>query len=102
MSSKISDERLAELIEFHKENLRGTMPKEVSDYYSDEVSALTELAEYRAREAASTSQYGYREPEYGTVWVPCETAEEAATYGQPGDALVRRRVGPWESVSDDE
>ena len=47
MSSKISDERLTELIEFHKENLRGTRLKEASDYYSDEVSALAELAEYR-------------------------------------------------------
>ena len=84
MDRGLSDERLAELIEFHKENLRGTMPKEVSDYYSDEVSALTELAEYRAREAESTWKHS---PKIGDG---------------PGQEAMRRLVGPWEAVSDDE
>lgn len=98
MSSKISDERLAELRALQQKRIegRGGVP-EVRDL----AAALAELAEYRAREAESTSQYGYQEPEYGTVWVPCEAAEEAATYGQLGDTLVRRLVGPWEAVSDD-
>ena len=119
MSSKISDERLAELREQAEEDRlkitralalapSKTSPALIERYEAEEavcegmVNALDELAEYRAREAESTSQYGYQEPEYGTVWVPCETAEEAAAYGQPGDTLVRRLVGPWEKVSDDD
>lgn len=98
MSSKISDERLAELLAVEKR----FGPAGSRLFYGELAALLSELAEYRAREAESTSQYGYQEPEYGTVWVPCETAEEAATYGQPGDTLVRRLVGPWEAVGDDD
>lgn len=99
MDRGLSDERLAELRAMQQKRIkgRGGVP-EVRDL----AKALDELAEYRAREAASTWQYGYQEPEYGTVWVPCETAEEAAAYGQPGDTLVRRLVGPWEAVGGDD
>lgn len=81
MSSKISDERLAELIEFHG-LIRDSshVSPEVYQYRSDEVNALAELAEYRAREAES----GWETD----IW--------------HAGIRQRRRVGPWEAVSDDE
>ena len=101
MSSKISDDRLAELIEFHKENRRGTRLKEASDYYSDEVSALAELAEYRAREAESDYPWSVR---YRDGWVPLPNANRKNAEGEAefaGGTLVRRLIGPWEAVGDD-
>ena len=118
MSSKISDERLAELIEFHG-RIRDSshVPPEVYQYHIDEVNALAELAEYRAREAAS--EYALGRPasmpdmsgrdswtivdgphsNYRMMLKMAETRPEVN--GQPVTILARR-VGPWEAVSDDE
>ena len=113
MSSKISDERLAELLAVEKR----FGPAGSRLFYGELAAMLAELAEYRAREAAS--EYALGRPasmpdmsgrdswtivggphsNYRMMLKMAETRPEVN--GQPVTILARR-VGPWEAVGDDD
>ena len=97
MSSKISDERLAELLAVEKR----FGPAGSRLFYGELAALLSELAEYRAREAESDYQWSVR---YRDGWVPLPNANRKNAEGEAefaGGTLVRRLIGPWEAVGDD-
>lgn len=112
MSSKISDERLAELLAVEKR----FGPAGSRLFYGELAALLSELAEYRAREAAR--EYALGRPAsmpdmsgrdswtivggpYSNYQVTRNLAKNRPEVkGQPVTILTRL-VGPWEAVGDD-